>query len=77
MNWAELMEILKTISVDWRDRRMISRLYMQQEEVVRLADGEAAPARIERRKWKIWLSRCLSPLNFKLIPVAQELQLHG
>ena len=57
------MEILKKNGVDWRDRRIISRLYMHQEAVVRVAtsyiglskgpgyevaDGEAEPATIGR-----------------------------
>ena len=40
------MDILKKIGVDWSDRRMISRLYIPQEAVVRVADGEAEPATI-------------------------------
>src|SRR6478609_800095 len=33
--------VLQSIGVDWRDRRMISELYMSQEAVVRIADGES------------------------------------
>ena len=34
VHWTKLMEILKTIGVDWSDTRMISRLYMPQEAAV-------------------------------------------
>ena len=41
MNWEKMMKILQSIGVDWRDRRMISELYMNQEVVVRIAGGES------------------------------------
>ncbi len=34
VNWMKMMEILKCIGVDWRDRRLVTRLYMNQEAVV-------------------------------------------
>ena len=34
VNWVKMMEILKRIGVDWRDRRLVTRLYMNQEAVV-------------------------------------------
>ena len=30
VNWIYLLDILKKIGVDWRDRRMIASLYMNQ-----------------------------------------------
>src|SRR6476469_603139 len=36
-----MMKVLQSIGVDWRDRRMISKLYMNQEAVVRIARGES------------------------------------
>src|SRR6476661_10146852 len=36
-----MMKVLQSIGVDWRDRRMISELYMNQERVVRIAGGES------------------------------------
>ena len=30
VDWAKLQEVLKSIGVDWRDRRLIERLYMGQ-----------------------------------------------
>src|SRR6476619_2621396 len=36
-----MMKVLQSIGVDWRDRRMISELYMNQEAVVRIAGRES------------------------------------
>src|SRR6476619_5767630 len=36
-----MMKVLQSIGVDWRDRRLISELHMNQEAVVRIADGES------------------------------------
>ena len=41
MNWEKMMKVLQSIGIDWRDRRMISELYMNQETVVRIAGGES------------------------------------
>src|SRR6476619_5049269 len=41
VNWEKMMKVLQSIGVDWRDRRMISELYMHQEAVVRIAGGES------------------------------------
>ena len=37
VNWEKMMKVLQSIGVDWRDRRMISKLYMNPEAVVRIA----------------------------------------
>ena len=31
VNWTKLMQILKRIGTDWRERRLISKLYMEQK----------------------------------------------
>ena len=36
-----MMKVLQSIGVDWRDQRMISELYMDQEAVVRIAAEES------------------------------------
>src|SRR6476619_2073088 len=41
VNWEKMLKVLQSIGVDWRDRRMISELYMNQEAVVRIAGGES------------------------------------
>ena len=48
VNWEKLTEILKSVGVDWRDRRLISELYMQQTATVRTKDGKSEPAVIGR-----------------------------
>src|SRR6218665_130546 len=34
VKWTKLWHILKTIGIDWRDRRLISNLYLQQEAII-------------------------------------------
>jgi hypothetical protein len=41
VNWVKMMKALESLKVDWRDRRMIMELYMQQVAVVRTTCGEA------------------------------------
>src|SRR6478609_5662962 len=36
-----MMKVLQSIGVDWRDRRLISELYMNEEAVVRIAGGKS------------------------------------
>ena len=48
VRWDKMMEILKELSVDWRDRRMIKDLCMRQEAVVRLESGDTEPGMIGR-----------------------------
>ena len=40
VNWVKMMETLKGLEIDWRDRRMIHQLYMNQNAVVRVVGGE-------------------------------------
>jgi hypothetical protein len=40
VNWTKLMQILKETGIDWRERRLISNLYMAQSVKVRLSRGE-------------------------------------
>ena len=48
VNWVKLLEVLKSIGVDWRDQWLIGRLYMGQSARVRLKDGLSEPAVIGR-----------------------------
>ena len=43
-----MMSTLRNLGVDWRDRRMIAELYMNQEAVVRIADDVSDPGIIGR-----------------------------
>ena len=45
---VKMMKALKSIHVDWKDRRLIKELYMNQEAVVRVAERESEPGVIGR-----------------------------
>src|SRR6476619_6754958 len=63
VNWEKMMKVLQSIGVDWRDRRIISELYMNQEAVVSIAGGESDSGIIGRGVRKGCL---LSPLFFSI-----------
>ena len=48
VRWDKMMQILKELKVDWRDRALVADLYMRQEAVVRLECGLTEPAEIGR-----------------------------
>jgi hypothetical protein len=48
VNWTKLMQILKGIWIDWRERRLISKLYMEQSVKVRLDKGETRSVKTGR-----------------------------
>jgi hypothetical protein len=48
VNWTKLMQILKASGIDWRERRLISKLYMDQKVKVRLDRGETRSVQIGR-----------------------------
>ena len=48
VNWTKLMQILKRTGIDWRERRLISKLYMDQKVKVRLDRGETRSVQIGR-----------------------------
>src|SRR6218665_602216 len=48
VKWTKLWHILKQIGIDWRDRRLISNLYLQQEAIIRVGNGYSKPAYIGR-----------------------------
>src|SRR6059036_882782 len=41
VNWVKMFEILKSLHIDWRDRRLLQDLYMRQEAVVRKVSGDS------------------------------------
>jgi hypothetical protein len=63
VNWTKLMQILKGIRIDWRERRLISKLYMEQCVKVRLYQWETRNAKIGRG---VRQGCCLSPILFNL-----------
>ena len=63
VNWTKLMHILNRTGIDWRERRLISKLYMELQVKVRLDRGEARSAQIGRG---VRQGCCLLPILFKL-----------
>ena len=63
VNCTKLMQILKRIGIDWRERRLISKFYMEKKVKVRLDRGETRSVKIGRG---VRQGCCLSPILFKL-----------
>ena len=63
VNWVKMMDALKSIGVDVRDRRLIKELYLGHEAVIRVANGESLPATVGRG---VRQSCPLSPLLFSI-----------
>ena len=60
---CKLDQILKRTVIDWRERRLISKLFMDQRVKVRLDRGETRSVQIGRG---VRQGCCLSPILFKL-----------
>jgi hypothetical protein len=63
VSWTKLMQILKGIEVDWCERRLISKLYMEQSIKIRLDQGETRSVKIGRG---VRQGCCLLPILFNL-----------
>ena len=63
VNWVKMMKILKSLNIDWRDRRLIMELYMGQEAQIRVAGGESESGIIGRG---VRQGCPLSPLLFSI-----------
>jgi hypothetical protein len=61
--WIKLMEILKKTGTDWRERRLISKLYKDQSAKVWLDQGVTNSVKVGRG---VRQGYCLSPLLFNL-----------
>jgi hypothetical protein len=48
VNWPKMMEVLKDIGIDWRDRRLIMRLYLEQNARVVLGEESTDSCEIGR-----------------------------
>jgi hypothetical protein len=63
VNRTKLMQSLKGTGVDWRERRLISKLYMGQSVKVRLDEEEIRCVKTGR---EVRQGCCLSPILFNL-----------
>ena len=63
VNWVKMLDILKDLGVDWRDRKLICELYMKQEAVVRVMDEETDSCAVGRG---VRQGCTLSPLLFSI-----------
>jgi hypothetical protein len=63
VNWTKLMQILKGIGIDWRERILISKLYMEQRVKIRLDQGVTRSVKIGRG---VRQGCSLSPILFNL-----------
>ena len=63
VNWVKLLEILKKIGVDWKERRLLSNLYMNQRVKVRTGDEMTEGCEIGRG---VRQGCCLSPTLFNI-----------
>ena len=48
VDWVKMFQILKYLHIDWKNRRLLKDLYMRQEAVIRIADGESDSETIGR-----------------------------
>src|SRR5437899_5496937 len=63
VNWVKMFEILKSLHIDWRDRRLLQDLYMRQKAVVRTVGGDSDPGVIGRG---VRQGCSISPLLFSI-----------
>ena len=63
VDWVKMLQILKGIGVDWRDRRLIANLYMHQKAVVKVREEFSEQSDIGRG---VRQGCCMSPLLFTL-----------
>jgi hypothetical protein len=61
VNWIKMMDVLKKLGVDWRDRSMIANLYMNLSATVRIGGKCFEPSVMGRG---VRQGCCLSPLLF-------------
>ena len=71
VDWVMMLDILKSIRVDWRDRRLIRNLYMQQKAVVKVMQEYSEESDIGRG---VIQGCCMSPLLFSLYAEAMMME---
>jgi len=63
MDWIKMIQILKDLGVDWKDRRLIANLYMSQKSIVKVMQEYLERSDIGRG---VRQGCCMSPLLFTL-----------
>jgi hypothetical protein len=63
VNWTKLMQILKGTGIVWCERRLVSKLYMDQSVKIQLEQGEMRSVKIGRG---VGQACCLSPILFNV-----------
>ena len=63
VRWDILLDLLKEIGIDWKDRRLIKHMYLNQKVTVRIGDEETQEITIGRG---VRQGCCLSPCLFNL-----------
>jgi hypothetical protein len=63
VKWTKLTQILKETGTDWREGRLISKLYIEQSVKIRLDQGETRSVKTGRG---VRQACCLSPILFNL-----------
>ena len=71
VDWVKMLGILKEVDVDWRDRRLIVNLYMQQRAVVKVLQEHSEESELGRG---VRQGCCLSPLLFTLYAEAMMIE---
>jgi hypothetical protein len=71
INWVMMLKILRNIGVDWRDRRLIMNLYMNQKAVVKIQQEFSDESEIDRG---VRQGCCLSPLLFNIYAEAMMMK---
>ena len=63
VDWVKMLDILRSIGIDWRDRRLIMNLYMKQKAVVKVMQEYSEESDIGRG---VRQGCCMSPLLFNI-----------
>jgi hypothetical protein len=63
IDWVKMLQILKSIGVDWKDRRLIRNLYLRQKAVVKIMQEYSEESDMGRG---VRQGCCMSPLLFNI-----------
>ena len=71
INWVLMLKMLRNIGVDWKDRRLIMNLYMNQKAVVKIQQDCSDESEIGRG---VRQGCCISPLLFNIYAEAMMME---